>query len=249
MVAQQVRLQKVLAERGIASRRAAEQMILAGRVRVNHQVVTQLGVKVDPEQDVVEVDGKVLGKPERLRYLLLNKPAGYITSAADERGRRTVLSLLTGVTERVYPVGRLDYHTSGLLLLTNDGALTHALLHPSHHVDKTYHVSLTATPTAQELQQLRRGVMLEDGITAPAQVRLLRDRPGDCLLAVTIYEGRNRQVRRMLAAIGYEVKHLRRVGFAFLDLDKLAVGQWRELTPQEVARLRQISQGHAQQSL
>ena len=168
------RLQKYLAAQGIASRRAAEQMIAEGRVKVNGSVVTEMGRKIVPGRDRVSVDDVSIGGGQTLRYILLHKPAGYICSAHDERGRRTVLDLLCGVHERVYPVGRLDYDTAGLLLLTNDGELTHRLLHPSHQVDKTYLAEVKGHPQKAALDKLRRGVRLEDGITAPAKVHVIR---------------------------------------------------------------------------
>ncbi len=240
MNGEKIRLQKYLAAYGVASRRAAEQMIAAGRVAVNGRIVEQMGVLIDPAQDQVSVDGQPLTSRPALRYLLLFKPTGYICSVHDERGRRTVLDLLDGVEERVYPVGRLDYDTSGLLLLTNDGALTHRLLHPSHQVEKTYLAEVAGVPSQQALRRLRQGVLLEDGLTAPARARLSSVQHGKATVELTIHEGRNRQVRRMLAAVGYPVQRLRRVALGFLTLDGLHSGQWRELSAAEVARLRKL---------
>lgn len=236
----ELRLQKYLAAAGVASRRGAEEMIAAGRVAINGRVIREMGTKVRPEQDRVTVDGVLISAAPRSRYILLFKPAGYICSCEDERGRRTVLDLLSGVEERVYPVGRLDYDTSGLLLLTNDGALTQSLLHPSRLVDKTYAAEVKGVPTGQALEQLRRGLRLEDGMTAPAQVRVLRRRADGALLELTIHEGRNRQVRRMLEAVNLPVLHLKRVRFAFLDLSGLQPGEWRDLTGEEVSRLKNL---------
>ncbi|NLF80550.1 MAG: rRNA pseudouridine synthase [Clostridia bacterium] len=235
-----MRIQKYLAHQGVASRRAAEKMIAAGRVRLNGRQVIDFGVLIDPQNDCLEVDGQKVGAAPRPRYLLLYKPGGYICSAHDEKGRRTVLDLLKGVKERVYPVGRLDYNTAGLLLLTNDGDLTYKLLHPSHEVTKTYVAEVTGVPDRAALEQLRRGVKLTDGVTAPAAVRLRRRGADGAQLEITIHEGRNRQVRRMLDAVGFPVRHLRRTKFAFLDLAGLKPGEWRELRPAEVQKLRAL---------
>lgn len=235
-----MRLQKYLAHQGIASRRAVERMIAEGRIRLNGSAVTTFGVLIDPASDKLEVDGQAVTAVPRPRYLLLFKPVGYICSAQDERGRRTVLDLLSGVKERVYPVGRLDYHTSGLLLLTNDGELTHKLLHPSHEVAKTYLAEVEGVPDRAALDKLKKGVKLADGLTAPAAVRLKRRDESGAQLEIVIHEGRNRQVRRMLDAVGHPVRHLRRTKLAFLDLSGLKPGEWRELTQQEVARLREL---------
>ena len=234
------RLQKYLAAMGVASRRTCEQLIAEGRVQVNGVTVTTPGVKITPGIDQVAVDGSLLQAEPRLRYILLFKPTGYICSAADEKGRRTVLDLLTGVEERVYPVGRLDYDTSGALLLTNDGELTNRLLHPSHEVEKTYLAQVAGAPDQSALDRLRKGVRLEDGMTAPARVRRQTSRDGRFWVELTIHEGRNRQVRRMLEAVGYPVQRLKRTKPAFLDLTGLTPGQWRELTDDEVRRLKAI---------
>ncbi|MCR4963788.1 MAG: rRNA pseudouridine synthase [Firmicutes bacterium] len=234
--AEPIRLQKFLAERGVASRRAAEQMIAAGRVQVNGKTVTDMGVKIVPERDRVLVDGAEPPAPPQLRYILLHKPTGYICSVRDEKGRRTVLDLVPAA-QRLYPVGRLDYDTSGLLLLTNDGALTHALLHPSRQVEKTYWAETEAVPDESGLQRLRRGVYLSDGKTAPAKARIVKRLPDGAVVELTIHEGRNRQVRRMMEAINCPVRRLKRVSVAFLTLEGLPLGGWRELSPEEVARL------------
>ncbi len=234
------RLQKILADRGVCSRRAAEQLILDGRVSVNGKVVETLGTKADPTSDRIAVDGKLLLSRPKLRYILLYKPAGYITSAKDERGRRTVLDLIKEIPERVYPVGRLDYNTSGVILLTNDGALTHDLLHPSHEITKTYRALVEGTVTASQIQQLRNGIKLTDGMTAPAQCRIIKNLADQTDLEITIHEGRNRQVRRMCEAIGHAVVHLSRTHFAFLDLSGLRPSQWRELSSQEVKEIKKL---------
>ena len=235
-----VRLQKYIAERGVASRRAAEEMIAAGRVRVNGKVVTEMGLKIDPIHDRIKLDGDLIGSRQPFRYILLNKPAGYICSTNDERGRRTVLDLLHSVNERVYPVGRLDYDTSGLLLLTNDGDLAHHLLHPSHQVDKTYLAQVETCPNAGTLEHLRRGVRLSDGLTAPAKVNIIRRQEGNVLVEIAIHEGRNHQIKRMMEAVGYPVMRLKRTQLAFLDIRSLKPGEWRELSLGEVTRLKQL---------
>ena len=235
-----IRLQKYLADQGVASRRGAEQLIADGAVRVNGRVITEMGVKIDPERDRVKVHGEDLGGKQRLRYILLNKPAGYICSVQDERGRRTVMELIPEVKERVYPVGRLDYNTSGLLLLTNDGSLTHKLLHPSHEIEKTYLAEVEGQLPGGAVDKLRRGVRLSDGMTAPAQVRIVRRRENSTLVELRIHEGRNRQVRRMMDAVGHPVQHLKRIGEGFLNLQGLALGEWRELSADEVRRLQEL---------
>ena len=236
----QERLQKIISQAGIASRRAAEQLIAAGRVTVDGRAAV-LGEKADPAAQRIAVDGTPLPRAERHVYYLLHKPTGYISTARDERGRRTVLDLLPEVRERIYPVGRLDGDTSGLLLITNDGTLMNGLLHPRYEVSKTYVAQVAGQVTEQSLEQLRRGLQLEDGMTAPAKARLLGSRGGLSKVEVTIHEGRNRQVRRMFSAIGCDVRKLKRVRFAFLSLKDVAVGQHRPLTPKEVDRLYQLA--------
>ena len=228
------RLQKLIARAGICSRREAEKLIAAGRVKVDGQIVRELGAKANLNQNI-SVDGKLLTFDDEKIYLMLNKPRGYVSTAHDERGRKTVLDLLgENFQGRVYPVGRLDLNSEGLILLTNDGDLTNALIHPRYEVSKTYRVKISGDVTEEKLDRLRAGVELDDGLTAPAEIYLL-DKD---LVEVTIHEGRNRQVRRMLAAVGCDVKRLRRIKFAGLTLDGLKVGKFRELTAAEVAELK-----------
>ncbi|MDI6871305.1 MAG: pseudouridine synthase [Bacillota bacterium] len=234
-------MQKVLAQAGVASRRAAEELIRAGRVSVNGQIVTELGVKVDPERDEVAVDGRKLRRRAELVYVMLNKPAGVLTTARDPQGRPTVLQLVAGTGVRLFPVGRLDADTEGLLLLTNDGDLAHRLLHPRYHVPKTYVAEVEGAIPAAALARLAEGVSLEDGCTAPAEVRLVRRSRRRSIVELTIREGRKRQVKRMLAAVGHPVRSLRRVAFGPLALDGLPVGAWRPLAPGEVTALRQAT--------
>lgn len=231
------RLQKVMAHAGIASRRKSEEIILAGRVRVNGKVVKELGIKVE-KNDQIEVDGKPITM-EKMVYILLNKPTGYLSTVDDPQGRKTVLDLVGSIKERVYPVGRLDYNTSGLLILTNDGELTYTLTHPSHQVEKTYLVVVKGKP-GNILRRLEKGVELEDGITAPARVRGVKEKRGNTLFQLTIHEGRNRQVRRMCEYIGYSVISLARIGFAFLDLKGLEPGEYRYLNTEEVEKLKML---------
>jgi 23S rRNA pseudouridine2605 synthase len=239
----QERLQKILSHAGIASRRAAEKLITEGRVSVNGATVREMGVKADLAVDDVRVDGRRVKGAERLRYILLYKPTGYVTTRSDPQRRRTVMDLLHGVREYVYPVGRLDYDTEGLLLLTNDGDLAAMLTHPRHEVPRTYEVRVAGVPEAEALEQLRRGIPLDGRRTMPADVVLLNKRPTDRegVLRVTIREGRNRQVRRMLEAVGHPVRALRRTSFGPIADRRLKPGDWRELRADEVRALKQLT--------
>ena len=231
------RLQKLIAQAGICSRRAAENLISDGKVTVDGKVVTELGAKADPSKNKIRVDGKLLHFDTEKIYLLLNKPRGYVSTVHDDRGRKTVLELLgENFSERVYPVGRLDLNSEGLLLLTNDGELTNALIHPRNEVKKTYRAKISGIVTEEKLDKLRAGIELDDGLTAPAEIFLLDENS----VEITIHEGRNRQVRRMFAAIGCDVKRLRRIKFAGLTLKNLRVGKFRVLTADEVAQLKEL---------
>ena len=232
------RLQKVMSNCGVASRRASEQLILAGKVRVNGVVVRELGTKVDLDKDMILVDGKRL-EAEKKRYFLFNKPKGVITTASDDQGRETVMDYVKKVPERIYPVGRLDQNTEGLLLMTNDGELANILMHPSKLVDKTYEVKIKSRIADTVLQQLADGVELEDGMTAPAIVCYngYDVHTGITNVEITIHEGRNRQVRRMFEHFGLQVYNLRRVQYAFLTLSGVKRGAYRRLTPEEIAEL------------
>jgi 23S rRNA pseudouridine2605 synthase len=233
------RLQKVLAQAGIASRRKCEELIQSGRVKVNGEVITALGHKADPLQDQIEVDGQSIVR-ENYVYLLFHKPKGVITSVEDPRGRKVVMDYIHGIQERVYPIGRLDYDTEGLLLLTNDGELTYKLLHPSHEFDKTYHATVKGVPSPEKLERLANGIMLKDGMTAPAEVKLLDvlSYGRESVIEITIHEGRNRQVRRMCDAIGHKVSYLKRVKFGFLTLKGVERGAFRRLSAEEVQNLK-----------
>lgn len=235
----QERLQKVLAASGVDSRRNCEVLIQSGKVKVNGEVMTQLGCKVDPTEDVIEVNGKLIHKPA-FRYILFYKPKGVITSVKDPQGRKVVLDFLQGVKERVYPVGRLDYDTTGLLLLTNDGELANQITHPSFEIDKVYIATVRGIPTEQKIKKLASGVRLEDGMTSPGEAHLLSIEAGkkQATIALTIHEGKNRQVRRMCEAIGHPVIKLQRVQLGFLTLGTLKPGEYRNLTSEEVKELK-----------
>ncbi len=245
-----IRLQKIMAAAGVASRRKAEEMMVAGRVTVNGQIVTELGAKADPERDHIRVDGKRLHAAEHFVYLLLNKPRGYVTTVSDPEGRPTVMHLLHGVSARVYPVGRLDYLSEGLLLMTNDGPLAHKLTHPSSHVPRTYVVKVSGKPSAEALGKLRGGIEI-GGVsapgslpavkTAPVRVQLTRD-TANPWYEVTLFEGRNRQVRRMFEEVGHHVEKIRRVQLGPLELD-VPPGSFRKLSPTEVELLRRAAAG------
>ena len=231
------RLQKLLSAAGICSRRTAEAYITAGRVTVNGGTA-QLGQRADPDRDDVRVDGKPLNGREALVYLLLNKPRGYVTTLSDEKGRRTVADLTMDCGTRVFPVGRLDLDSEGLLLMTNDGELMQHLLHPSDEVEKTYHVSVYG-PVAGAAARLSAITDLEGEAIRPARVEVLRQTARTAELSITIHEGKNRQIRRMCAACGLTVKRLRRVREHSLELGGLPCGRWRYLTPEEVAALKE----------
>jgi 23S rRNA pseudouridine2605 synthase len=239
----QERLQKIMAQAGIASRRASEEIIAAGRVMLNGTVVTEQGTKADPEKDEITVDGKPLRQPQKLRYFLLNKPLGYVTTVSDPEGRATVMELMKNCPERVYPVGRLDYNSEGLLLMTNDGALAQMLMKAGSHFPKTYQVKISGKPKDAAIAKLRNGVMieLEDGRkvkTSPAKIRLLKDVENPWY-EITLIEGRNRQIRRMFQSVGHLVEKIKRTQFGPLTLD-VAPGEFRLLTVREVAHLKSL---------
>jgi 23S rRNA pseudouridine2605 synthase len=237
------RLQKLLARAGVASRRAAEEVILAGRVRVNGKVVSELGARADLATDRVEVDGKPIQR-EAFAYYVVHKPKGMVTTLKDPEGRPSLSDILDKLPERVYPVGRLDFNTSGVLLVTNDGDLAQALLHPSKEVPKTYVAKLNDVASDKALELLRRGVTLDDGYrTAPASVTRLRDEEDHTWLEITITEGKNRQVHRMIEVTGFHVMRLSRVRFAGLSSEGLRPSQVRALEPMEIALLRRTYQG------
>jgi len=237
----ELRLQKIISAAGIASRRAAEKLIQEGRVQVNGTTVTTLGSKADPEVDDIRVDERRVKQPQRQRYFLLNKPRGYVTTRSDPEQRPTVLDLLKGVREYVYPVGRLDFDSEGLLILTNDGDLAARLTHPSHEVERVYEAQVLGVPDAHDIDRLSRGVVIEGRRTGPAHIELLRERrtEGDTsVLRVTIHEGRTRQVRKMADAIGHPVRTLKRVRIGPVADKNLRPGSFRELTAEEVRKLK-----------
>ena len=234
------RLQKLISRAGLASRREAENFITAGRVTVDGKVVTTLGARADAAKNKICVDGKLLTFDAEKIYLLLNKPEGFLSTAKDSRGRDTVLDLVKDVSARVYPCGRLDLNSAGLILMTNDGELMNGLLHPKFKVAKTYRVKVEGELTAKKISQLCNGVELEDGLTSPAEINLLNVEKNSATLEITIREGRNRQIRRMLAAVGCNVKKLTRIKFAGLTLDGVQVGKYRRLTNKEIKSLYKL---------
>ncbi len=231
------RLQKIISAAGITSRRASEALIQNGQVAVNGVVVTELGSKADPTKDTITVDGKALKISAQRLYILLNKPPGYITALKDGQGRPLVTDLLKDVPDRVYPVGRLDYNTEGLLLLTNDGDWANRLMHPRHEIEKEYHVRVRGKVIDQQLKRMAEGVELEDGMTAPAVVNLVKSGEQNDWISVAIHEGRNRQVRRMCEAVSLSVVRLKRIRYGSLMLGTLRAGQFRYLTDTEVREL------------
>ena len=235
-----VRIQKVLSEQGVCSRRAAEQIIREGRVKLNGHPVT-VGDKMDTSRDLLTVDGQrvYIPRTQEHLYIMLHKPRGYITTTSDERGRKTVMDLLTDLPARVFPVGRLDKDSEGMLLFTNDGEFTNLLTHPSHGVSKLYRVTVRPHATETQIMQLTEGVTLDDGsVTQPAVIQVVADEPGRTVLEMTIREGKNRQIRRMCEAVGLEVIRLRRSAMGAVKLGMLQPGQYRELTKSEVSALR-----------
>jgi pseudouridine synthase len=236
------RLQKILSQAGIASRRASERLMLEGRVSVNGRTVRELGTRADAARDDIRVDGRRIRRREGSRYLLLNKPRGYVSTRSDPQGRPTVLDLV-GVREFVYPVGRLDVESEGLLLLTNDGDLAARLMHPRHGVVRMYEARIAGVPDGHDLRRLRRGVLVDGRRTLPAEVEVTPGRHGGSMLRISLREGRNRQVRKMCEAIGHPVETLKRVAIGPLQDRRLKPGQWRDLTPQEVLRLRTAAEG------
>jgi 23S rRNA pseudouridine2605 synthase len=243
------RLQKVLSQAGVASRRLSEELITQGRVQVNGETVTALGTKADPDVDEIKVDGRRIQTQKRKRYILLHKPRGYITSRSDPEGRPTVLDLLRGVREYIYPVGRLDYDSEGLLILTNDGELATRLTHPRHEVDKVYEARVRGVPDAHTLERLAKGVTIDGRRTAPAKIRVIdspNKRPAEkekeqTRIELAIHEGRQRQVRKMFDAVGHPVVRLKRVRIGPIEDPDIPMGHWRELTPQEVAKLQRTA--------
>lgn len=235
-----MRLQKYLAMCGVASRRHAEKMILDGKIQVNGVTIREMGVQVDENTDTVTVEGEVVKPEQEKHYLAYYKPIGEVTTAFDPEGRPTVMAKFRDYPVRLFPVGRLDFDSEGLLLLTNDGELMNRLLHPSHEVKKVYLVKASNEVSEEEIRQLRRGVMIDGKLTSPAEVRLIRKETFDTVLLISIHEGRNRQVRKMLEATGHQVVSLKRVEFGPIALKDLPRGQWRKLTGQEIEKIKKL---------
>lgn len=235
-----MRLQKYIAHCGITSRRKAEELIKQGRVQVNDRPIRDMGVIVDPKADKVYIDGKLIKVENNLIYILLNKPEGYITTLSDEFNRPTVIDLVQDVPERIYPVGRLDYDTSGLLLLTNDGQLTYKLTHPKHEFVKTYMAKTKGIPNNSTVKKLETGVDIGGYITAPAQFKITRQGKTFSYMEIKIHEGKNRQIRKMLDAVGHPILSLKRVAMGKIYLKDLPLGKWRKLTKSEINYLKSI---------
>lgn len=234
-----MRLQKFIALAGVASRRKAEELIASGRVKVNGEIVKEMGVKVDPELNKVSVDDKEIYLETDKKYILLNKPVGYVTTLSDEFNRPKIIDLIE-IDERVYPVGRLDYNSSGLLLLTNDGDLTHKITHPSSHVFKSYVVKVKGHITKKEMNTFKNGVDIGGYITAPAQLELIKEHKDSSIVKVTIHEGKNRQIRRMMEVLDHPVITLKRISIGEINIDDLEKGKWRYLTQKEIEYLKSL---------
>ncbi len=237
-----MRINKYIALCGVASRRKAEELILAGRVTVNDEVMTELSYEVDEENDIVKVDDKLIKEENKLVYILLNKPEGYITTVKDQFDRPSVLDLVSDIKERVYPIGRLDYETSGLLLLTNDGDLTYKLTHPKHEVDKTYVARVKGKLTKEEIERFKTGLKIEDYTTAPAKLKVIKydEQKDSSLLEIKIHEGKNRQVRKMCKAINHPVLRLRRSAMGKIKIGDCEIGKYRYLTEDEIKYLKNL---------
>ena len=235
-----MRLQKFMAKSGLGSRRACEEIIKQGRVEVNGKIINKMGMSVNPEKDRIKVDGELIQISTEKIYILMNKPTGVITTVNDPFNRPTVIDMLKSVKERVFPVGRLDKDTEGLLILTNDGSLTYKITHPKYEIQKTYVAHLSGRVNKDKLMILQNGVKLEDGITAPANIKVLLVKNDYTILQIKIHEGRNRQIRRMCKAIGHPLLYLKRTRIGNIDLQDLNVGEWRYMTKQELNYLKNL---------
>ncbi|SHE54480.1 ribosomal large subunit pseudouridine synthase B [Caldanaerobius fijiensis DSM 17918] len=234
------RLQKYMAKSGVASRRKCEELIRKGCVKLNGRVVTDMGVKVNPDVDIIQVNGKIIKPQKKKIYILLNKPVGFITTVKDQFNRPTVMDLIGYQRERLYPVGRLDYDTSGLLILTNDGELTYKLTHPSHEITKTYLATLQGVPDEEDLRRFRTGLKIDNYVTSPAEISILKIFNSRSLVEIKIHEGKNRQIRKMCEKIGHPVISLKRIAIGDITLEGLKEGQWRYLSDEEIEYLRKL---------
>lgn len=237
MADDRIRLQKYMAECGIASRRKSEELIADGKVRINGKVAT-IGDKVDPKKDKVTVSGEKVFKETEMKYIMLYKPRGFVTTMSDEQGRKCVADLVSDVPVRVYPVGRLDKDSEGLLLFTNDGEFANNMTHPSKHVPKTYRVTVRPAINEDILNRLTTGIMIDGKMTLPCDIRVISEEPGRVVMEIVLVEGRNRQIRKMCEEVGLEVARLKRVQIGPVKLGMLGQGTWRELTPQELKSLK-----------
>lgn len=233
------RLQKYMAKCGVASRRKCEEIILNGNVEVNGNIITELGFKVR-ENDVVKVNGNIIKVEENKVYIILNKPTGYITSNSDEKDRKTILDIVN-VKERIYPIGRLDYDSSGLLLLTNDGDIYNKIIHPKKEIEKRYLATVKGSFSKEELEKFKTGVDIGGYITAPAKIKVIKDGKGNSVVEITIHEGKNRQVRKMCSAFNHEVLSLKRIAIGKLSLNDLKEGHWRYLNEKEISYLKSLN--------
>lgn len=235
-----MRLNKYMALCGVASRRKSDELIKNKKVKVNGKIVEELGIDVDENQDKVEVNGKIIKLEQKNVYILINKPEGYVTTVKDQFKRKTVLDLVKDVDERIYPIGRLDYETSGLLILTNDGDLTYRLTHPKHEVVKTYLARLKFVPDKIKIKQFESGLKIDEYVTAPAQFKVIKKEEKQSICEIKIHEGKNRQVRKMCKAIGHPVLSLRRIAIGDIKLENLKVGKYRNLTQKEINYLKSL---------
>lgn len=234
---EEVRLQKYIADCGVASRRKSEELILQGKVKVNGKIVSELGTKVVSGKDKVSVDGKELEPRNSSIYIMLNKPEGYITTAREQFNRPFVMDLLSDVRERVFPVGRLDMDTSGLIILTNDGDFSYKVTHPKHKINKTYIAEIKGFPDSAEMSKFRKGLRIEDYTTAPAEIRLVAKKKFSSIVEIIIHEGKNRQVKKMCEAIGHHVISLQRTALGHLELGSLPLGKWKYLTKNDIEKI------------
>lgn len=235
----EIRLQKILSLAGVASRRKAEELILASKVKVDNIIITELGFKSDPEKSIITVNNKVIKIKENKIYIALNKPIGYISSRKDEQNRKTVIDILP-IDEYIYPIGRLDYNTSGLLLLTNDGEVANTIIHPRYKIPKTYIVEIDNFFANEHIKNFEKGVLLEDGLTLPAEIKILDRTKQKTSLEITIYEGKNRQIRRMFEQFNYRIKTLKRIRIGEIYLDNLQTGKFRYLNQKEIDWIQKL---------